>query len=365
MGKLKVKTGVILFAYSIIMTFLFVVGIIVFLNVFYPKESTALPNLIAVTEEREIVKSIETGSNTVSLQSVISTKSIGDYYSAQLFNELPLVIVLFCICISIFTLMLWGLLNYINKKDTMRIVKSLNEIEDAEDIVNADPALKEVYLSLREKFSSHIEDYKKLNSYISHEQKNEIAILRTKIELNEDKELLHNLDKVTKSVEDILTISDTNVDKDVAPVDVAFICAEVCDDYSKLFNKITFDFDEDGNTTIIAKERWIYRAVSNIIDNAIKYGDNSEINVSVTNNKGSIIIKVKDSGIGIDSENVQKIFNNRFRINELNKDGYGIGLSLVRHVCDLCNGFVWVDSKALEGATFYLVFNEYNDENIH
>ena len=73
----------------------------------------------------------------------------------------------------------------------------------------------------------------------------------------------------------------------------------------------------------------------------------------------SVIIIVKDHGIGISEEKQNQIFNHNYRINELNKDGYGIGLSLVSHVCDLCQGFVTVESKMQEGTTFYLSFPVY------
>lgn len=119
---------------------------------------------------------------------------------------------------------------------------------------------------------------------------------------------------------------------------------------------ITFIFDEDADTEIIAKERWIYRAVANLVSNAVKYGEGKPIEVKVENKKHSVIVSVKDNGIGISPEAQEKIFNHRYRINELNKDGYGIGLSLVSHVCDLCGGFAAVESELGVGSVFYLSF---------
>ena len=106
----------------------------------------------------------------------------------------------------------------------------------------------------------------------------------------------------------------------------------------------------------------IYRAICNLLDNAIKYGEDKPIEINVKNKNNSIIISVHDNGIGIPQELQDKIFNHRYRINELNKDGYGIGLSLVSHVCDLCSGFVWVESEKNKGSTFYLSFPEMNED---
>ena len=106
----------------------------------------------------------------------------------------------------------------------------------------------------------------------------------------------------------------------------------------------------------MAKSRWIYRAVSNLLDNAIKYGCGKPISLSVEVRKGSVIVKVQDQGIGIEKSHLDKIFQNRYRVNELNKNGYGIGLSLVSYVCDLCGGFIMAESEPSHGTTFYLSF---------
>jgi len=78
--------------------------------------------------------------------------------------------------------------------------------------------------------------------------------------------------------------------------------------------------------------------------------------VTVSRQYDSVIIAVKDYGCGIPNDEQNKIFQNRYRVKDLNKDGYGIGLSLVSHVCDLCGGFVWLDSEKDKGSVFYLSF---------
>ncbi|RAQ28269.1 hypothetical protein DPQ25_09705 [Hydrogeniiclostridium mannosilyticum] len=86
---------------------------------------------------------------------------------------------------------------------------------------------------------------------------------------------------------------------------------------------------EGQDATILAKERWIYQAVGNLIDNAVKYGSEQPIAVFVQTRHGSVIITVQDHGIGIPLERQEQIFQNRYRVHQLKRDGYGIGLSLV------------------------------------
>lgn len=106
----------------------------------------------------------------------------------------------------------------------------------------------------------------------------------------------------------------------------------------------------------------VYRAVSNLIENAIKYGADKPVTVYVGTQKGCPYVSVEDQGIGIRMEQQEKIFESRYRIGSRKKDGYGIGLSLVRHVAELCGGFVWVDSKEGCGSKFKIVFPAFTQD---
>jgi signal transduction histidine kinase len=206
-------------------------------------------------------------------------------------------------------------------------------------------------------------DYLRLSLYIAHEQKNALSLLRARMQLAGNAELSAEIDRVANGIDDVLTLSASEGMKHDEIVDAALVCADVCDEYRKIYPRISFTFDELANSQIRGRELWIHRAVSNLVDNAIKYGNGSEIKVEVKNKKGSVIITVADEGIGIDENKLEKIFENRYRINELKKDGYGIGLSLVHHVCELCGGAAHVESQKGKGSTFYMVFPQAFTEN--
>ena len=281
-----------------------------------------------------------------------------DIYNVEIKNKLIIFAIIFFIFIVMSNLIFFNILKRLHYKKSMKIIDNLENIEGNIDVLNIDPVMNRVYREMKEKFNSNIEDYKRLNSYLSHEQKNAMSILRTSLELEENKNLLGIINKVSNTVEDVLAISDIRNENEMYKIDVVLVCAQICDQYSLVYNNIIFDFDEDSNTNILGKEKWIHRAISNILDNAIKYGEGGEIRVNVKNEKGSVIISIQDNGIGISKSNMKRIFNDRYRINELNKDGYGIGLSLVKHVCNLCDGFIWVESDENKGSIFYLAFKE-------
>ncbi|MCC0728114.1 MULTISPECIES: sensor histidine kinase [unclassified Clostridioides] len=352
MQGLKDKKTIVLILYSVIVFIIFTVGLKYIINI-----SNTSKELMASDSNAYYGINIDNTYNTME-DNTLDERLISDYNLA-LNGNFNIIIMLFFAFIVTSNFILLAILNRLEFKERMGILNNINNIEDEDEVLSIDPIMSKVYKDLKDKFDSHIEDYKRLNSYLSHEQKNAIAILRTSLELSGNEELLNTLNNVSNTVEDVLAISDTKNNEDMYEVDIALICAQVCDHYSKIYDNLSFDFDEDENMSIYGKEKWIYRGVSNLLDNAIKYGEGKDICVNVKNQKGSVIVSVKDNGIGMNKYSMKKIFYDRYRINELNKDGYGIGLSLVKHVCNLCNGFVWVESEEGKGSTFYLVFKEY------
>jgi len=277
-------------------------------------------------------------------------------YEEQIAGNLPWLFGVVCLFLMGAGFLLWRILRAIYRKNVYRMILELSCDSDQEIMQKGDHLSLGAYRYFRKIFNDRASDYTRLHSYLSHEQKNAISILRTSLELSRSEEQLKILDEISNSIDDILTLSDTGGLSEKQPVDVLLLCAGVCDTYRAVYPKITFSFDENLCYTVSGKERWIYRAISNLLDNAVKYGKDGPIEVSVTNKNNSVIIRVQDWGVGIDADNQDKIFENRFRIRKLHKDGYGIGLSLVSHVCDLCGGFAWVDSRVDDGSTFYLSF---------
>lgn len=96
----------------------------------------------------------------------------------------------------------------------------------------------------------------------------------------------------------------------------------------------------------------------NLLSNAIKFTKpEGEISVSVRNTKASVIISVKDLGIGIKKEDLKIMFQ-RFR--QVNKsltrenEGSGIGLSLVKQLVELHDGSIGIESEYGKGSEFII-----------
>ena len=120
----------------------------------------------------------------------------------------------------------------------------------------------------------------------------------------------------------------------------------------------------DSNLPVLTCERPRLRQVfQNLIDNAIKYmGDRAtkEIHVGCESRPSEIEFFVRDTGIGIDPEDLDKVFfvfRRGKNTQTANIAGKGVGLASVKSIIETYNGKIWVESKLGEGSVFRFTIN--------
>ena len=100
----------------------------------------------------------------------------------------------------------------------------------------------------------------------------------------------------------------------------------------------------------------LIEVMQNLVDNATKFmGDQKEPRIEIGRagkENGMPVFFVKDNGIGIQPENYGRIFDLFNKLN-VNSDGTGIGLALVKRIVEFHGGRIWVESEAGKGAAFY------------
>lgn len=120
--------------------------------------------------------------------------------------------------------------------------------------------------------------------------------------------------------------------------------------------KIRYSKHIDDSIELEINTQLLEQAVSNLIDNAVKYSDSgSKIEVALYKNEFETIISVQDWGCGIPNEHLPRLFERFYRVDKARSrkmGGTGLGLAIVKHITQAHNGYVDVKSTVGEGSTF-------------
>ncbi len=107
---------------------------------------------------------------------------------------------------------------------------------------------------------------------------------------------------------------------------------------------------------VLADEERMRQVIVNLLDNAIKYTPTGgKIEVSILHRTTQKVqVSICDNGPGIPEENLERIFEDRFRLErDVGKEGYGLGLSLCRRLVRAHYGQIWADSVVNQGSCFH------------
>lgn len=117
---------------------------------------------------------------------------------------------------------------------------------------------------------------------------------------------------------------------------------------------IEIGMDEDKDVFVDINEDMFQQVWINLINNAIKYTQNGgRIDIIIDEFKDKVIVEVKDNGIGIKEENLEKIFDKFYQEDAShNSEGNGLGLAIVSKIIELHKGSIEVKSKVGEGTSF-------------
>ena len=120
--------------------------------------------------------------------------------------------------------------------------------------------------------------------------------------------------------------------------------------WSKKEIKINVSLDEK---VFLGDEDLIYQVWVNIIDNAIKFSnEGGSIDIKVYEKDKNIIVEIKDHGIGMKEEELEKVYDRFYQIDKSHsKEGSGLGLAIVKRIVELSEGKIEIKSKENKGTT--------------
>lgn len=106
-----------------------------------------------------------------------------------------------------------------------------------------------------------------------------------------------------------------------------------------------------------ADEEMVNTVFRNLLSNAIKFSNtNDDINIELSKKNDKLVLMIKDNGIGIKKEDINKLFlsfQDAKTIGSSNEKGTGLGLVLCKELIEINNGEIWVESNINKGSSFY------------
>ncbi|WP_423409538.1 ATP-binding protein [Heyndrickxia sp. MSNUG] len=120
-------------------------------------------------------------------------------------------------------------------------------------------------------------------------------------------------------------------------------------------HELILDF-AGGSDRVIGDREKMEQAITNLVHNAIKYSpDGGEVRVAVYEKNGLVNIEIKDEGLGVPPESMDKLFEKFFRVDNSDRrsiGGTGLGLAIVKEIIQVHGGEIKVDSEYGKGSTF-------------
>ncbi|MGL4760690.1 MAG: ATP-binding protein [Sarcina sp.] len=176
---------------------------------------------------------------------------------------------------------------------------------------------------------------------------------------NEKNELSGELFKIEEYVSMVLgylRLSDGASDLVINEYDLNIVLKSCVKKYSRLFirKKLTLNYKET-NIKVLTDEKWLAFGIEQLISNSIKYTKVGGISIYAQENK----LYIEDSGIGIDEEDLPRIFDKGFTgyNGRINKKSTGIGLYLAKEIFNKLGYKLEIESKVDNGTKAIIIFN--------
>ena len=174
---------------------------------------------------------------------------------------------------------------------------------------------------------------------------------------------LRNSERLLKLVGDILDVSRLDSDTmrfEMEKLNPVEILDEIVEDLKPTIeNKnLKFIIHIPGKLPHILGDRFrLSQVLRNILGNAIKFTDNGSISIEAKTEGDCILISVEDTGIGVSSYELKKIFTKFYQAymgNDRKNEGTGLGLFICKEIVEKHNGKIWAECKLKKGSKFLI-----------
>ena len=235
---------------------------------------------------------------------------------------------------------------------------------DFQKELSNDEKIEELEKQIENMRNDYISWQKDIQEYFSmwvHQIKTPITCLEILTEDNKEMKMqLKSIDNYTNMAINYLKLNLHEKDMDISAVDVDNLLNMLIKKYSLLFinSHISLDFRKNG-LKCITDSKWLSVLLEQILSNAIKYSENSQIILDSFKKDNSVVILIEDHGIGIPEEDINRIFDKGYSgfNGRLKQKSSGLGLYLAKSIADKLEITLKVDSTVGQGSKFYIIVN--------
>jgi signal transduction histidine kinase len=230
---------------------------------------------------------------------------------------------------------------------------------------------------LLNRIENAVEREKQFTSDASHELRTPLTVIKGTLEVLVRKPRTHveyedkihfcitEVDRLNHLVEQLLLLARFENQKQSLKIEKIYLNAIILDTISRYSNTIQSKnilvITEFARDYYVESDLYLFSIIiNNLVSNALKYSDeNAIVTISVIDHENKIECSITDSGIGIPSDDLQKIFYRFYRSKSSEHSeikGTGIGLSIVKRLCSLLNIDIKINSQEHVGTTVILNF---------
>lgn len=219
-----------------------------------------------------------------------------------------------------------------------------------------------------------VTEIKEMSDNIAHDLRNPITRIRgmAEVTLTTSRSMseyetmtastIEECDRLLDMINTMLMISKTEAGVDKLTrekIDLADVTRKACELFGPMAQDqgVKLSYDALEPSFVIGAPKMVQRMLANLLDNAIKYTPSGgKVSVALSENEKAVVASIHDTGIGIASEDLSRIFERFYRCDQSrSQPGIGLGLSLARAIARAHGGDITVASTLGLGSTFTII----------
>ena len=177
-------------------------------------------------------------------------------------------------------------------------------------------------------------------------------------------QIRHNAERLLAMINDIIELSELDckeLPRNFADMDLDTVVRECCDNLSVAARQVGVGLDYKGSTAQLSADKALIKEMTeNLVQNAIRYNrEGGHVWVTVSEESGHPVLKVRDDGIGIPKDKQARVFERFYRVDKgrsRDMGGTGLGLAIVKHIAEIHNAEISLDSILGEGTDISVRF---------